>query len=98
MLGFLYNWFSWVPVLGEVIKTAYIGSLVAKLVSMASGWTPDDGTRGRTGAELDEALDEEANEMVTEMIEPLELGLIADMVRRAAVGKMVSEMRKQIVS
>mgnify|MGYP004268388665 CR=1 FL=1 len=97
MLRFFYNWFRWVPIAGGMIKAAYIGSLVAKIVAVANGWAKPDGFAGGSGAELDSMLDTEANALITEVIEPLELGIVADIVRRAAVGKVVKVMRKKIV-
>lgn len=98
MLRFLYVWFHWVPILGAIIKTAYISSLVKKLVDLSNGWSPNEQMRQRTGGDLDDALGDEANDLVSEFIAPLNLGLAADILRRLAVDKMVSVMRQKIIA
>jgi hypothetical protein len=98
MLRFLYSWFHWVPILGAIIKTAYISSLVKQLVGLSNSWSPNEQMRQRTGGELDEALGDEANDLVSEFIRPLNLGLAADIVRRLAVDKIVSVMRQKIIT
>lgn len=98
MLRFLYTWFGWLPVVGGVFKGLYIGSLVSRLVAHAQGWVPQDPSiRNQTGAELDEALAEEANSLVDEFVDPLDLGVIASVVKSMAIEKVVSVMRKSVL-
>ena len=98
MVKFLYTWFSWVPWVGGIFKGMYVASLVKKLKDAASNRPLPENIRNKTGAELDEALADEANDLMTEVLEPLDLGLIADIVRRAAVDSVVSLLRKSVVS
>ena len=98
MVKFLYSWFSWVPIVGGIFKGLYVASLVKKLKDAASNRPLPESIRNKTGAELDEALADEANSLMTEVLEPLDLGLVADLVRRAAVDSVVSILRKSVVS
>lgn len=98
MIRFLYIFFSWVPIIGSIIKAAYIASLVAKLKAMARNWTPSKPDQGsETGEDLDEVLTDEANQMIDGVLEPLNLGLVATIVRESAVNAVISIMRKRLV-
>tara|TARA_B100001093_G_C26537845_1_gene888868 strand:- start:34 stop:336 length:303 start_codon:yes stop_codon:yes gene_type:complete len=95
MLRFLSAVLGWIPVIGLIFKGLYIGSLVGKIVAVAKGWTPGESVQGKTGEELDEALGHEANMLVGEAMEPLELGSIGSIVQKRAVVKVVSVMRER---
>ena len=97
MIKFLYSWFSWVPVLGGIFKAAYIGSLVKTILNAANDRPLPDDLKNKTGAELDEALAHEANALITEVIAPLDLGMVADIVRRTAVDKVVEALRAKVI-
>ena len=97
MIKFLYTWFSWVPVLGGVLKAAYIASLVKTILNVADDRPLPEELKSKTGAELDEALAREANEIITEVIAPLDLCMVADIVRRAAVDKVVEALRAKVI-
>ena len=98
MIRFLYIFFSWVPIIGTIIKAAYIASLVAKLKARARDWTPSNPKlASETGENLDEVLTDEANQMIDGVLEPLNLGLLATVVREGAVNAVISIMRKRLV-
>ncbi len=98
MIRFLYNFFSWVPVLGGAIKAAYIASLIAEIKVLASKWSPkNERIRNASGSELDSALSEEANALMDEFLAPLDLGMVASAVKSAAVEAVVSALRSKLV-
>lgn len=98
MIRFLYIFFSWVPIIGTVIKAAYIASLVARLKARARDWTPSNPKlASETGENLDKVLTDESNQMIDGVLEPLNLGLVATVVRGSAVNAVISIMRKRLV-
>ena len=98
MVSFLYNWFSWVPILGDVFKGMYVTSLVGKIKSQANGWTPPEGLQ-ENRENLDDALSQEADNFVDEFLSQMEvdLGLLTGIVKSQSVKAVVKIMRSVVV-
>ena len=73
MIKTLYNIFNWVPVLGPVLKTAYIGSLIKSIKDDLSNKEPSRDLSDLKGKELDDALADEANNIFEEVQGELEI-------------------------
>ncbi len=97
MIKTLYKFLGWVPILGSILKAAYIGSLVKQVTGIAENWKPNPEVAGASGDALDKLLSKEANTLVTEFAEPLELGMIGSIVIKQGVKAAVPVMRKAAI-
>jgi hypothetical protein len=96
MIKTLYGFLSWVPILGSILKAAYIGSLVKQVTGLAQNWKPNPELAAASGDALDKMLTSEANTLVGEFTEPLELGMIGDIVVKQGVKASIPVMRKAV--
>jgi len=97
MIKTLYGFLSWVPILGSILKAVYIAGLVKQVTGLAQNWKPNPEVASASGSALDKLLASEANTLVSEFTEPLELGMIGDIVVKQGVKKSVPLMRKAVV-
>ena len=94
MIKTLYNIFNWVPVLGTVLKTAYIGSLIKGIKDDLSSKEPSQDLSDLKGKELEDALSDEANDIFEEVESELELDSTSlQLIRPKLIEYLVSKWR-----
>lgn len=71
MIETLYNLFGGMPVVGEPITIAYIGSRIKKAVATTKDKKLDPKTAEMTGDQLDSYLQDQANGIYDSEIQPL---------------------------
>jgi|TARA_B100000315_G_scaffold245092_1_gene270575 hypothetical protein len=98
MIKTLYNIFNWVPVLGTVLKTAYIGSLIKSIKEDLSSKEPSKDLSDLKGKELDDALADEANNILDEVQGELEIdNTILELIRPKLIDFLISKWRSQYI-
>ena len=98
MIKTLYNIFNWVPVLGTVLKTAYIGSLIKGIKDDLSSKEPSQDLSDLKGKELDDALADEANNILDEVQGELEIdNTILELIRPKLIDFLLSKWRSKYI-
>jgi|TARA_B100001964_G_C14125551_1_gene550369 hypothetical protein len=98
MIKTLYNIFSWVPVLGQALKAAYIGSLIKSIKEDLSSKEPTRDLSDLKGKELEDALSDEANDIVEEVESELELDSTSiQLIRPKLIEYLVSKWRSKYI-
>ena len=101
MIKFLYNTFGNMPMVGAPIKAAYIGSLVKDLVQQGKNGPAKDELKNLGGNELENALNEQANNLYDQHITP-EVSknnipnAIHQPIKEKAIAQLVSVMRDKV--
>ena len=98
MIKTLYNIFSWVPVLGQALKAAYIGSLIKGIKEDLSSKEPSKDLSDLRGEELDDALADEANDVFEEVQGELEIdSTTLQLIRPKLIDYLVSKWRSKYI-
>jgi len=98
MIKKLYNMFSWVPVLGPVLKATYIASLIKGIKEALSSKEPSKDLSDLKGGELDDALADEANDILEEVQGELEIdSTTLQIIRPKLIDYLVSKWRSKYI-
>ena len=101
MIKMLYNTFGNFPVVGGALKAAYVGSLVKDLVQQGKNSPAKDELKNLGSAELDTALNNQANAMYDEHITPIVSqnnipSAIHNPIKEKAISQLVTVMRDKV--
>src|SRR5688572_19622442 len=101
MIKFLYNSFGNLPVVGDGLKAAYVGSLVKDLVQQGKNSPAKDELKHLGKAELETALNNQANSMYDQHITPVVSqnnipAAIHNPIKEKAITQLVTVMREKV--
>jgi len=101
MIKMLYNTFGNFPIVGDGLKAAYVGSLVKDLIQQGKNSPAKDELKNLGSAELDSALNNQANAMYDQHITPVVSqnnipAAIHNPIKQKAISQLVSVMREKI--
>lgn len=99
MLKFLYDYGKDLPLVGTPIKMAYAASLVNNVIKNGKKSSSAKNLKEFTGDELEDALNEEANNVFDEHIAPEISGIpepAFSKVKENAIEKIVAGLREKI--
>ena len=98
MSRFLYNWFSWIPILGSIFKGMYVSTLIGEVKLKANNWKPPEGLEEDV-EDLDSLLKDEAEKVTDNVLEEagIDLGWLASAVKKGSTDAVVQIMRKALV-
>ncbi|WP_157630170.1 hypothetical protein [Thermonema rossianum] len=98
----MYSFLKNLPLVGPAVKAAYIGSKVKVLIQKVEGDPQATAElKGKAGNELEEALNEEANELYDSEISPIVQaeGIpeeVEQPVKEKAIEELVAALRKKL--
>ena len=99
MLKFLYDYGKDLPLVGTPIKMAYATSLINGVIKNGKRSSSAKDLKELTGDELEDALNEEANNIFDENIKP-EISSIPEplfsRIQEKAIEKIVASLREKI--